>query len=244
MELFLEIIDGPTPKGRFPIQAGFVIGRRDADISIRDSKISGRHAMIESRPLSGFWLIDQGSANGIKVDGAKVREVQLQLGLVLILGRTTLKVVNKSPQQAAPDPVPVVSAPDSWVEILKQLSKRVVSTDKILRMNIPFHHPVKLEIISGPQNGQTWVLGYGPRDVGPRSIDLTLEDKDLPAFCFRLIPEGERIRFEIHPDLERRIMINGSKKPGEYVEPGDVIEINTTKIQVSLMPTPQPRKDT
>lgn len=71
--------------------AGAVIGRsREADIVLKDSGVSRRHAEI--RPSPGGWTIaDLGSTNGLKLRGRTVRGIeQLRPGDAIELGSTEL----------------------------------------------------------------------------------------------------------------------------------------------------------
>jgi hypothetical protein len=68
-----------------------LVGRGlDADIVINDPSASRKHFNIV-RTLSGWKLVDLGSGNGTKVDGAKVPEIALKTGMVIELGSTKLE---------------------------------------------------------------------------------------------------------------------------------------------------------
>ncbi|MDR2322596.1 MAG: FHA domain-containing protein [Microbacterium sp.] len=76
---------------RHPVtKARTVIGRgSDADITISDAGSSRKHAEV-------LWdgdhamLRDLGSTNGTKLNGQRVREAQLESGMVITIGRTDL----------------------------------------------------------------------------------------------------------------------------------------------------------
>jgi pSer/pThr/pTyr-binding forkhead associated (FHA) protein len=67
-----------------------VIGRAaEADLRINDPGVSRRHAEI--RQESGaFWVMDLGSTNGLRVNGAPVSRHLLQIGDRIEAGTTTL----------------------------------------------------------------------------------------------------------------------------------------------------------
>lgn len=85
-------------------QDGFAIGRhvfsqnfvrlgRDAvcDVAVDDGLVSRAHALIERQKDGGWWLHDQQSANGTRVNGVKVdRPRRLVDGDTIGMGRTTL----------------------------------------------------------------------------------------------------------------------------------------------------------
>ncbi|WP_336628157.1 MULTISPECIES: DUF3662 and FHA domain-containing protein [unclassified Microbacterium] len=80
-----------TGGSRYPLtRARTVIGRgSDADITIGDAGSSRKHAEV-------LWdgdhamLRDLGSTNGTKLNGQRVREAQLESGMVITIGRTDL----------------------------------------------------------------------------------------------------------------------------------------------------------
>ncbi|VXB85731.1 Adenylate cyclase [Microbacterium sp. 8M] len=80
-----------TGGSRYPLtKARTVIGRgSDADITISDAGSSRKHAEV-------LWdgdhamLRDLGSTNGTKLNGQRVREAQLESGMVITIGRTDL----------------------------------------------------------------------------------------------------------------------------------------------------------
>ncbi|MBN2008848.1 FHA domain-containing protein [candidate division KSB1 bacterium] len=93
---FLEVIHGPL-KGRvFPLdRATVTIGREeDNDITIPDRTVSRRHATFAF--LNDYWNITDSSVNGIKVNGARVKEQiltkhsQIEIGPCILLLREML----------------------------------------------------------------------------------------------------------------------------------------------------------
>ncbi|MDQ4214769.1 DUF3662 and FHA domain-containing protein [Microbacterium capsulatum] len=100
----VRVESSSTPQGRVTWQAVIttggqrhlltgartVIGRgSDADITIADAGSSRKHAEV-------LWdgehamLRDLGSTNGTKLNGQRIREAQLQSGMVITIGRTDL----------------------------------------------------------------------------------------------------------------------------------------------------------
>jgi hypothetical protein len=68
-----------------------LIGRsRDCDLTLDDPNVSRRHA--ELRNEDGRWIVtDLGSTNGVKVNGRRVEEAELQAGDELALGLARLR---------------------------------------------------------------------------------------------------------------------------------------------------------
>jgi len=87
----IEVTGGPQKGTKFNIPLPCTIGRRDADIRIRDMTVSKRHASLEA---SGEKIIfkDLGSTNGSIVNGKEIKEAELSDGDIIQMGDTTLKI--------------------------------------------------------------------------------------------------------------------------------------------------------
>jgi pSer/pThr/pTyr-binding forkhead associated (FHA) protein len=67
------------------------IGRAaTSDIALSDSKVSRAHTRLECGP-EGCWVIDLGSANGTKLNGAPVERARLSPGDIITVGSTSLR---------------------------------------------------------------------------------------------------------------------------------------------------------
>lgn len=91
MRIRIEVTEGPQKGNKFNIPLPCTIGRRDADIRLRDMTVSKRHAALEA---SGNRIIfkDLDSTNGSVVNGKGVKEVELSDGDIIQMGNTTLKI--------------------------------------------------------------------------------------------------------------------------------------------------------
>lgn len=236
-------MSGSQKGSRTRLHDGFVIGRRDGDLTIRDSKLSSKHARVEARPDGSFWLIDMGSANGIKTpSGERIRELELEPGIIFTLGRTQLTVVTTENLSFSDSDEAVTSIMtdtvtrtywDSIRELAEKALKKTQSELPALRKEIAAFSPVvRLRFTQGLQTGTEWILGYGPRMVGSGSIDLHLEDASLPAICFRLIPEDEGTSVRFKNESDRAVKLNGAWVEEATLNSGDMIDIMTTQIQV------------
>ncbi len=129
----------------------------------------------------------------------------------------------------AKQPKPV-AAPPKWHEYFVQFIKnslvKIKSKPRQLR---PFRRLVKLNVMSGIQSESVWTLGYGPRQVGPRSCDLVIEDPGAPGICFSLAPDDDSVVFTTdHPDV---VKLNERSVRTDTLKPGDVISFASTSIQ-------------
>jgi Adenylate cyclase, family 3 (some proteins contain HAMP domain) len=79
---------------RIAIRDGLTLGRSlDNAVVLRDYSVSRHHARIEAAG-HGFRIVDLGSTNGVKVDGAFVTEAPLGAGSSLGIGSFELRVVE------------------------------------------------------------------------------------------------------------------------------------------------------
>ncbi len=87
----IAVTDGPHKGNKFNVPLPCTIGRRDADIRIRDMTVSKKHASLE---VSGKQIIfkDLGSTNGSIVNGKEVKETVLSDGDTIQIGNTTLTI--------------------------------------------------------------------------------------------------------------------------------------------------------
>lgn len=126
-----------------------------------------------------------------------------------------------------PKPKP---SPPKWHEYFVQFVKnslvKIKSKPRQLR---PFRRLVKLSVINGIQSESVWTLGYGPRQVGPQSCDLVIEDPGAPAICFSLSPDSDNVVFTTdHPDV---VKLNERSVRTDTLKHGDVISFASTSIQ-------------
>lgn len=88
------------------LQLPLKIGRApDNDIVVQHSSVSRYHCRIESR-ASQIWIVDQDSVNGVKLNGLKHKEMQLDRSMALKIGEITVHVEIEIP---APQSTPVAT---------------------------------------------------------------------------------------------------------------------------------------
>ena len=228
MALYLEILTGEQAGQRFSARPGVSVGRKSADVSLRDSKVSSRHASITLGPDGGLFLVDEGSSNGIRVGGKRTRELELLVGVEFQLGRSYLRVVEMDPADAGEI---IIEAPKTWQQVCADLAMRGIDQARPPKREIAgFHPPLKIKFTQGVQTGTEWTIGYGPRDVGPASPDLVLDEPGLPPNCFRLIPHAEGILLRTDGSVE--VKLNGAAIDAVFLSHGDELEIRATQIKI------------
>jgi hypothetical protein len=89
-----------------------------------------------------------------------------------------------------------------------------------------------LEFVSGIQVGETWTVGYGPRQIGAEVADLALREVGAPAVAFELHPLQDGILFMT--SFAEQVLVNGKANETAYLQPGDLISFRSTKIRVGF----------
>lgn len=87
----IEVTEGPQKGNKFNVPLPCTIGRRDADLRIRDMTVSKRHASLEALGRKVIFK-DLDSTNGSMVNGKGVKEIELSDGDIIQIGNTTLKI--------------------------------------------------------------------------------------------------------------------------------------------------------
>ncbi len=109
-ELVIQLSDGKSWKVEL-MRETLILGRLpDNDIIIPSKYVSGKHARLERRS-DGWWYTDLKSTNGTHLEGRQIREIRLQDGMKLQLGREKNKTVfitfHGSTEKEVPPPRPV-----------------------------------------------------------------------------------------------------------------------------------------
>lgn len=92
--LYLEFLEGEQAGTRFQFPKGnIVVGRLNADLVVKDSDVSRRHALIEAYTRDKIFVKDLASTNGTYVNGQKVTYDKLKDGDKIRVGRTVLKFI-------------------------------------------------------------------------------------------------------------------------------------------------------
>lgn len=97
----LVVTDGARAGERFPVENEISLGRENADVVLDDAEVSRRHAIVR-RTNGALEIVDQGSANGTFVNGARIDgSRRLANGDSVRLGGTAFGV--ELPGAAEPD---------------------------------------------------------------------------------------------------------------------------------------------
>ncbi len=93
----LVMLVGPTPGAEFSLEfPRLTIGRsEEADISVNHNSVSRMHCEVHDLGEGRFELIDKGSANGVRVNGADLRRGIVEAGDLIELGDVRFKFVGR-----------------------------------------------------------------------------------------------------------------------------------------------------
>ena len=122
-----------------------------------------------------------------------------------------------------------------WNHILEGFSRDCVreigSQPKKLE---PFQNTIKLTFYKGIQAETEWLIGYGPRYVGRKSLDLPLTDDKTPGdISFSFHPQGETAIFRT--PFPKEVKVNGKAISEVEVKNGDIITLNQTEIEIEIL---------
>lgn len=99
MRLKFQVFTKGGPEFEVPIKDGMTIGRSDCDVSLKDKRVSSRHAHVEIR--DGEWVLaDDDSYNGLIVGGQRLTTVPLKPGLEIFVGSARLVVQDDEDQKS------------------------------------------------------------------------------------------------------------------------------------------------
>jgi ABC transport system ATP-binding/permease protein len=92
----LVMLAGPTPGAEFPLdRERMTIGRaEDATVSVNHNSVSRLHCEVHALGDGRFEIVDKGSSNGVRVNGAELRRGIVEPGDVVELGDVRFKFVG------------------------------------------------------------------------------------------------------------------------------------------------------
>ena len=231
MLVYLEIIDGPSAGQRHPVWEGVRIGRTTGEVLLDDAKVSSLHAQVETDKGGSLVLADRDSANGLKINGQKVKRVALLLGVRFQVGKTTLRVAEISDEKPPERVIPVETR--SWKEVLLEKVPVRANKNRDKSMTVSAFRPaLQLDFIEGQQMDHQVLLGYGPRRFGSDVLDIELIEPLCPPLAFEIRSEAGVAYFKTqYPKL---VLLNGTATAEAPLKEGDRIRIGQTLIQVSF----------
>lgn len=242
MAIIIEVLEGDIKGTRIAARDGLTIGRKGCDLTIRDPKISSKHASVELRPDGCFWLVDLKSSNGIKTPTGRFREIILADDATFTLGTTTFRsIIGENPAEKANSAADTSSIPQEperpktcW-DNLRDLISLVGSKCEAKKSPVTHLNPtLRLKFVRGSQTGTQWTIGYGPRLIGKKISDLQIEDPLAADICFQIESLGSRVIFKNRCGA----LINGKNVPSADLRHGDLIDFSNTQLLVRIDDNP------
>lgn len=233
MAIYIEALAGPYKGEQFYVKLGSQIGRSRGDILLKkDPKVSSVHALVRKNKHGQLVLVDNKSANGIKVQGAKVRKLTLLPGTIFEIGRSVFKITEK---EAPPDsPEAAAERLEAWRRVLRtQLPLHLGGVERPTQEIQAFSPMLELRFVQGIQADNPLRLGFGPRQFGSESFDIELEEPSAPPLAFELCPTPAGIEFRTeHPKI---VLFNEAPLRSQIVKEGDSIRLGQTVIEIGFV---------
>lgn len=226
MDLYIKITSGARAGDMFKLQPAITLGRSKADINLKDSKASGIHAKIVNENGALFYL-DMNSTNGSLVAGSEIKKIKLIPGLVITIGQTNLEILTEFDIKKT-NKVNL----SEWRETLFHLVNDL-KVNQTAAAIVPFKKCITIKVKSGAQAGKGWILGYGPRTMGPASSDLCLLDNTLEDLCLRISQKKDAV--VIDSIGKSFFMVNGQKKNTETLKTQLDIQIGNSLIEIGFL---------
>lgn len=234
MAFYFEAMSGPYKGQRFLVKEGYQVGRSKGQVLLKkDPKVSSTHALVRRNKRGQLVLVDQKSANGIKVHGQKVRKVTLLNGMTFELGRTLFKVVYKEGEESPAEAPPEIPKEEPWITTLKSEVPELISRRENPNSALKVFDPaVELTFAQGIQAEKKVYLGYGPREFGSDTLDVELEETTAPPIAFEIIPTNVGVEFRTrYPKI---VLYNEKPEEVKMVKEGDSIRVGQTVIKIGF----------
>jgi pSer/pThr/pTyr-binding forkhead associated (FHA) protein len=181
----LEFLDGEDKGRQVPVLfMRTTIGRKVADILVRDINVSGLHASVEWRN-DAFWVVDQGSSNGTYVGDKRIQEAPLQAGVEFRVGLTRLKLTI-DPELAfklrSAKPLQTSLREGGLSEILKREFEKdpepAEATVSLKEGQTSGGSILEFRVLLGHLKGRKFTFRGPSILIGRRDVDFNLKDPD------------------------------------------------------------------
>ena len=228
MGLVIEILEGIQKGQLFKIKDKATLGRKKADMVIRDPNVSTLHAVIAMDESGIPILIDQNSRNGLIIHDTVVRKIALYPETKFMVGNTEF-IVRLFDEKEMEEYFPTKTWRDQLAEEINQNALNTSPPEEIS----PFNPKVELQFIQGVQTDESKVLTFGPRMAGFSSLDIALLDEESPELAFKILPSPDGAKI-VNFDLSK-VTLNDSVFESSVLISGDRIKVGESIIKVLFL---------
>ncbi len=200
----VEFLEGEEKGRQVPLAyEKTILGRKFADILVRDIKVSSSHVAIEYHNRK-FRIVDLGSTNGTFLGDRKIQESSLDIGQKVKIGESVFRIIL-DPESATKllegRPIDLkahIGGLSALIEhefIQEDIEVVNTATMKISpQRQSNVEQNIELEIISGNGKGQRFSFSKQSISIGRVQSDLILHDPDVSRKHVLLEKgEGEQI---------------------------------------------------
>lgn len=228
MGLVIEILEGIQKGEVFKLADKSTLGRKKADITIKDPNVSTLHAIVMFDENGIPVLVDQNSRNGLIVNDTVVRKVALYPETKFMVGNTEF-IVKVFSDAEMEDHFPT----KTWRDLLAdEINQSALNTEPPQELSA-FNPKVELQFVQGIQTDESRILTFGPRTAGFWSLDISLYEMEAPELAFKIIPSPEGARI-VNFDLNR-VLLNDNVFESQVLVSGDRIKIGESIIKVLFL---------
>lgn len=233
MVVLIETMTGPNAGQKIKAWKGVRVGRTEGEIRVDDAKVSSLHAKFELDDRGSLVLIDLDSANGLRINGHKVKRIAMLLGVRFQIGKTSYRVAEVLPDEKPPEPKKQ-EVKSSWKKTLPEQLLNLNLQNRDTKAQVEAFRPaLNLDFVEGVQLDQRVVLGYGPRRFGADVLDVELAEPLCPPLAFEILCEnGEAI---FRTEFPRLVLLNNQPVREVALKEGDSIRIGQTLIKVGFV---------
>jgi pSer/pThr/pTyr-binding forkhead associated (FHA) protein len=228
----LEVIEGPDEGLKQEVSCTrIVIGRKDADVKLTDQTVSGRHAILEF--VGGkFFLTDNQSTNGTKVNGEEIESSPLENMDELQVGDTKMLASILDDRYGAY--VPEQSDEDTKDSRFMDGDQTMVLSP-MQNPELPKNIHFILEFVEGADKGKKFQIKRKSSVIGRgEKCDIQCEEPTISK---------RHCQIEVHNKDKMTIKdlasANGTRLNDKYISAvkirhGDMIQIGKTKIKILI----------
>lgn len=242
VKVSLTVVGGKESGRSIPIEKKrTTLGRKKADISLNDTKVSGEHATIT---IDGDRVVitDLHSRNGVFVNGEKVMTAQLRNLDEIQLGLTKLKVLVvenlelfkkrnvNPPKKDLPKEGDISSLID---DELKSFSRWDLAQSDSEEISSSFKSKINyiLEVVEGNEEGMKFRLEHEITTIGRGEADLVIEDPDVSRIhaVIEITPQGVAVIRD--QNSTNGVLVNSEKVQETPLARDDRIQLGSTVLR-------------